>query len=84
MTVVVHPNDLGHPRFGMAVSRRVGNAVVRHRVKRWLREVFRHTWREVDAVDVLILARPEAAEAGLEGLRADVIGALRKAGVWRS
>jgi len=41
LSVLALPNTLGHHRFGMTVSRRVGNAVQRHRIKRRLREAFR-------------------------------------------
>jgi ribonuclease P protein component len=35
------PNDVGHPRLGLAISRRAGNAAVRNRIRRLLRESFR-------------------------------------------
>lgn len=41
LAVLARPNDLAHHRLGLTVSRRVGNAVKRHRIKRLLREAFR-------------------------------------------
>ena len=35
------PNDLGHCRLGLAISRRAGNAVTRNRIRRLVRESFR-------------------------------------------
>lgn len=34
-------NNLGHHRLGITVSRKIGNAVVRNRIKRLFREIFR-------------------------------------------
>jgi ribonuclease P protein component len=50
-------------RLGITVSRRVGGAVVRARVKRRLREWFRrHRPSFPTGKDVLVIARPTAAE----------------------
>ncbi len=48
-------------RLGVTVSSRVGNAVVRNRVKRLVREVFRIRRAElVDPTDVIVIAKPGA------------------------
>ena len=62
-------------RLGLSVSRKVGGAVERNRVKRLLREAFElESARLPDGQDVFIVARPDARlvaeQDGLEGLRA--------------
>ncbi|MCA9044543.1 MAG: ribonuclease P protein component [Planctomycetaceae bacterium] len=41
LLVFVRPNGLDWSRLGTSVSRKHGNSVVRHRLKRWIREAFR-------------------------------------------
>ena len=48
------------PRIGITVSSKVGNAVERNRVKRWIREGWREVAGALPAVDVVVIARPAA------------------------
>jgi len=75
----------GPPRLGLAVPRAVGSAVVRNRVKRVLREVWRGLLAEVPAGhDYVLVARPGLAEPAesrgqewLAGEVAEMVGRVR-------
>jgi len=59
--IITKPNERGEARLGVTVSSKVGNAVVRNRLKRLLRECFRrHRHQIVPNQDVLIIARKAA------------------------
>jgi ribonuclease P protein component len=49
------------PRLGCAISKKVGGAVVRNRIRRWVREVFRARQQQLPPVDLVVVAKPEAA-----------------------
>src|SRR4051812_50203174 len=58
----------GSGRVGITVSRKVGGAVVRNRVKRWIRECVRRGRAAFSSqVDFVVVARPAAADAGQAG-----------------
>ena len=73
-TVHFVPNSLGHPRLGITVTRKVGPAVVRNRLKRRVREIYRR-WerrRELPALDIIAHLKPAAREASFESLASEL------------
>jgi len=74
------PNGGDLPRYGLSVSRRVGNAVTRNRVKRLLREVLRATALK-PGWDIVFIARPAAAAASYDDIRRSAAGLLARAGL---
>ena len=64
--VISSTNDRPESRLGITVSGKVGNSVVRNRIKRQVREFFRRRRAELrPGTDILVIARKSAA--GLAG-----------------
>lgn len=67
LTMWVLPNGLSHPRLGLVVGRKCGDAVQRNRIKRLLREAFRLQQHELPAGLDLLCAPRASANADLAG-----------------
>ena len=75
-------NKLSLSRYGLSVSKRVGKAVTRNRVKRLLREVLRLTPLE-PGWDIIFIARSGAASANYAELEKSVVSLLSRARLLR-
>ena len=76
---VVHDDNAGPTRFGFIVSKAVGGAVVRNRVRRRLRVVSREVLGEIGpGNDIVIRALPGCHEVGWVTLHAEIVGLIRR------
>jgi ribonuclease P protein component len=71
-------NELEHNRLGITVSRKVGGAVARNRVKRLFREIFRKSAADLPIhFDLVVNARRACVDASLNELRDEFLAAAR-------
>ncbi|MDD2760320.1 MAG: ribonuclease P protein component [Methylomonas sp.] len=69
-TVLATSNPLPHPRLGLAIAKKaIRKAVARNRIKRTVRESFRLQRQKIVNIDIVVLARGDAANADVHILR---------------
>jgi ribonuclease P protein component len=78
--VVWRENNFSHPRVGITASKKIGCAVIRNRIKRFVREIFRSNRLLLPAVDLNVIARSQAAAMPFDELQHELLRAFRHIG----
>ncbi|BBP44615.1 ribonuclease P protein component [Thiosulfativibrio zosterae] len=78
-TFIVRPNDLLHPRLGLAIAKKqLAKAVWRNRVKRLAREAFRQHSKALSGYDIVVLGRHKMQEVDNETLNQSFLHLIRQ------
>lgn len=81
LVMYIVENNLGYNRFGVSVSKKVGNSVVRHHICRLVRESYRLSEAVFNSgLDMVIVARVNAANASYKDIDSSLLhlGKLHK------
>jgi ribonuclease P protein component len=75
-------NGLQNSRLGITVTKKVGKAVIRNRLKRWTREVYRRQREplglDAQALDIVVNVKPSAAQTSFEEFSRDLTRVLER------
>ncbi|MCD8383303.1 MAG: ribonuclease P protein component [Clostridiales bacterium] len=78
------PNRYQSNRLGITVSTKLGNAVVRNRIRRRIREIYRlHEEQLRRGIDLVVVARAAAPDAEYQRLDRDFQRLARRLGIWK-
>jgi len=83
LVLYYYPNreNIDHNRFGFSISKKLGKAVVRNKLKRRLREIMRLKTDLKKGYDLVIIARRPAINLDYTELEGEVDKLLHKAGL---
>jgi ribonuclease P protein component len=79
--LIYSPNSLSFSRMAVIVSKEVGNAVFRNKMKRWMRDLFRRNKEYLKHnLDILIIIKKDIQETSWTNLRENYLQAVKSIG----
>lgn len=85
LVLYVRENGMKKNRFGVSVSKKVGNSVVRHRITRLIRESYRlHEDMFNSGLDMAVIARVSAKDRSMDEIRSALLHLGKLQGVLKT
>ena len=79
LVMYIYINGTNNNKLGISVSKKVGNSVVRHRVTRLIREIYRLNENRIKlGYDIIVIGRVNAAHADFKDIDKSLMNLLNK------
>lgn len=75
-------NEMDINRVGFSISKKIGKAVVRNKIKRRLKEIVRFKKIDIKGYDLVFIARKPIIKLNYDQLERDVVKLFKKAALW--
>ncbi len=83
LVLYTKPNNLAENRCGFSISKKIGKAVIRNKLRRRLKEILRlNDHKMKKGYDLIFIARKAVVELDYKKLERNVYKLLQKAGIW--
>lgn len=76
--IYINENDLNKYRFGICVSKKLGKAVIRNKIKRRIKDIIDKSKLQFNNKDYIIILKKSAKDAKYLELKEDIINLLKK------
>lgn len=76
--IYINENDLNNYRFGICVSKKLGKAVIRNKIKRRVKDIIDKTKLQFNSKDYIIILKKSAKDAKYLELKEDITNLLEK------
>lgn len=82
--IYIYPNNLDYNRTGYSVTRKLGKAVVRNKIKRLFREAYRYYIEHLtDGYDIIFVARKAVLRSSLNDILKCFAELFKKSGLYK-
>ncbi|MFW5998422.1 MAG: ribonuclease P protein component [bacterium] len=77
-------NKKEYNRFGFSISKKIGNAVIRNKLRRRIKEIIRHNEKYIrNGYDLVFIARKPVVNLDFFHLKKNTIYLFKKSGIWK-